>query len=287
MNIFNTKKVRDEWERKIEESYNQGKRDAINEALASIDISKEEKSQWSKLTEKELLVELMNSINIHNKKIDSLNSKIDYILNYKLIFKEINDKIKKLNECEQSLLKDIENSKEQVVKFEKNTELIITKVNCIDNTLNEIITLKSKLENMISEFQKIIPNLENACVQINDIASNMNESIEHYSNSPMEILNILKENVNSIQNEFNVINEKIENLDKYIDNNICYELRSDITFDLGSKLDSIKDDLESKLDDIKDSLESVESPLDQFGYNSLYSKLDDIEYKLNDTKTNY
>ena len=283
MNIFNTKKVRDEWERKIEESYNQGKRDAINEALASIDISKEEKNQWSKLTEKELLVELMNSINIHNKRIDFLSSKIDYIFNYKLIFKELNDKIKKLNECEQSLLKNIEHSKEQVVKFEKNTESIITKVDCINNTLNEIIALKSKLENIISEFQKIIPNLENACIKINDIASNMNESIEHYSNSPMEILNILKESVNSIQNEFNNINEKIENLD----DNLCSNLSSDITFDLGLKLDSIKDDLEAKLDDVKDSLEDVKSPLDQYGYNSLYSKLDDIEYKLNDTKTDY
>jgi len=276
MNIFNTKKVRTEWERKIEESYNQGKNDAIDEALSSIDKSKEDKEQWNELSEKELMVEIMNTLSLYNKRLDHMNDKISYISDYKLMFKEINERIKELNKCEQSLCDNIEKSKEQVVTFEKNAKQIITKAEKIDDTLIKIVEVKNKVENIISDFKNVIPNLKDACIQINDIASNMNNILEQYSDSPMTVLNKLKVSVKNIQDSIDDVQVEFDSLNKKI----------------GISLEECEDNsLYSKLDDMEFKINSA---LDEYSYSSLYSKLNDMEFKLDDienkldeTSTNY
>ena len=62
MQIFNTKKYRLEWEKKVEESYNKGKIDGLKEALNSIDNGSNNRKSFKRLTEKELLIEIMNNL---------------------------------------------------------------------------------------------------------------------------------------------------------------------------------------------------------------------------------
>lgn len=259
MNLFNTKKYRLKWERKLEERYEQGKKDAVEEALISIDKSTEDKEKWIRLSEKELLIEIMNTLNLHNIRLANLNDKINYISDYHTLFKEIDSKIKELNECENLLHKNIENSKEQVAKIDENTNQIIIKVAKINETLEKTIEIKQKIENIINAFNKVIPDLKSTCIQINDIESKMNNIIEEYSDSPMTILNNLKDNNEDIIDSIESMQNSIYNLKEIIENE----------FD-----ESNYDSLHSILEDIKSK---VDSSLDEFGYNSLYSKIDSIK----------
>ena len=45
------------------------KKDAVEEALISIDKSAEDKEKWTQLSEKELLIEIMNTLNLHNMRL--------------------------------------------------------------------------------------------------------------------------------------------------------------------------------------------------------------------------
>lgn len=285
MNIFNTKKVRMEFERKIEESYERGKKDAISEALASIDKSNKDKKHWNTLTDKELMLEIMNTLSLHNQRLEYINDKIDYIANYKSIFDEMNDKIKALNESEKSLSCEIEKNQKQVIELETNANKIIIKSEEIDNTLEEILMLKNKLENMISDFKNVIPNLENACKQINNIDSKMNETINQYIDSPMEILNNLKISLKDVESKFDVLNQ-----------NIAGSLEDSENDSLYSKIESIESKLDSSFDEyaldglsfrISSLEEKVNSSLDEYGFNSLYSRINELESKIDSINMKY
>lgn len=79
MQIFNTKKYRLEWERKVEESYNKGKIDGLKEALNSIDNDGNNKKSFKRLTEKELLFEIMNNLILNNVRLTKLSDKVNEI----------------------------------------------------------------------------------------------------------------------------------------------------------------------------------------------------------------
>ena len=96
MNIFNTKKLREEYERRIKDSYNQGKIDAIDDAKLEADKSKGRKKEWEELSEKKLMSEIMYSISINNEKINHLDKKINNILSYNELFNQVNLKFKEL-----------------------------------------------------------------------------------------------------------------------------------------------------------------------------------------------
>ena len=90
MNIFNTKKLKEEWQRKVEESYQRGRKDAEDEFLSKKSKIEIDEKDLKKMTEKELLVEIIKSLNMQNKRTDNLNSKISFVMDYKMIFKEMN-----------------------------------------------------------------------------------------------------------------------------------------------------------------------------------------------------
>ena len=87
MKIFNTKKLQDEWQKKVEDSYNQGKREAENGFNNLLNAVTKDKEYWNSLSEKELLIEMMLALKFNNNKVEILNNKISYIKNYKDIFK--------------------------------------------------------------------------------------------------------------------------------------------------------------------------------------------------------
>lgn len=79
MQIFNTKKYRLEWEKKVEESYNKGKIDGLKEALNSIDNGSNNRKSFKRLTEKELLIEIMNNLILNNVRLTKLSDKVNEI----------------------------------------------------------------------------------------------------------------------------------------------------------------------------------------------------------------
>ena len=79
MQIFNTKKYRLEWEKKVEESYNKGKIDGLKEALNSIENGSNNRKSFKRLTEKELLIEIMNNLILNNVRLTKLSDKVNEI----------------------------------------------------------------------------------------------------------------------------------------------------------------------------------------------------------------
>ncbi len=118
MKIFNTKKLQEEWQKKVETSYNQGKKDAENEFNNMLNAVNKDKAYWNSLSEKELLIEIMLALKFNNNNVEVLNNKISYIHNYKNIFKELNNNMDNLKKTEDSLNSNIENEKKQIIEFE-------------------------------------------------------------------------------------------------------------------------------------------------------------------------
>lgn len=274
MKIFNTKKLQEEWQKKVEESYNQGKREAENSFNNLLNAVTKDKEYWGSLTEKELLIEMMLALKFNNNNVEVLNNKISYIQNYKNIFKELNSNIDTLKKAEDMLNLNIENEKTQIIEFENLIKNVMLKINDIDTTLKEIIGIKDNINKVIKNINDTVPKLNETSSQIDKIATNINATINTYSDSPAEILSKLREKIDVVYNEFKddndyTIKDKLEDIYNTTDS----ALSEFGTCSLYSKINDLKNelcDLNSKLN----------NSLDPYAYDSLYSKIQDLESKL-------
>ena len=198
MQIFNTKKYRLEWEKKVEESYNKGKIDGLKEALNSIDNSSNNRKSFKKLTEKELMIEIMNNLILNNVRLTKLNDKVNEIslINSKdYSLENITNTINNIsNMLENEFNQDYINS---VSGMLKNIE---DKVNCAldefgyNNLYSKInsIDVTDDVKMLDDDVFRMDDNIDNMKLQINEINKKLNkikdvldESLSEYNASSL------------------------------------------------------------------------------------------------------
>lgn len=267
MNIFNTKKSKEEWQKKIEESYQRGRKDVEDEFLSKKSKIEIDEKDLKKMTEKELLVEIIKSLNMQNKRTDNLNSKISFVMDYKMIFREMNKITNEIYDKEKILCENILKSQAQISEFKCDVANIKTHVQEINRLLSIINSAKSELSNISSEIENIVPKLKKGCNSLENIAENMNDIILKYKDSPVELINRIDKKI-GIEDEDIEFKSIISSLED-IENKIC---------DIETKLNSESDDsMSSKISDME---YKVNTALDQYGFQSLYSKINELDMKL-------
>ena len=198
MQIFNTKKYRLEWERKVEESYNKGKIDGLKEALNSIDNDGNNKKSFKRLTEKELLFEIMNNLILNNVRLTKLSDKLNEIslINSKdYSLENITNTVNNIsNLLENEFNQDYTNS---VSGMLKNVE---DKVNCAldefghNNLYSKInsIDVTDDVKMLDDDVFRMDDNIDNMKLQINEINKKLNkikdvldESLSEYNASSL------------------------------------------------------------------------------------------------------
>ena len=154
MQIFNTKKYRLEWEKKVEESYNKGKIDGLKEALNSIDNGSNNRKSFKRLTEKELLIEIMNNLILNNVRLTKLGDKVNEIslinskdLNSENYLENITNTVNNIsNLLENEFNQDYTNS---LSRMDDNIDNMKLQINEINKKLNKI---KDVLDESLSEY---------------------------------------------------------------------------------------------------------------------------------------
>lgn len=198
MQIFNTKKYRLEWEKKVEESYNKGKIDGLKEALNSIDNGSNNRKSFKRLTEKELLIEIMNNLILNNVRLTKLSDKlneISLINSKKYSIENITNTVNNIsNLLENEFNQDYTNS---VSGMLKNVE---DKVNCAldefghNNLYSKInsIDVTDDVKMLDDDVFRMDDNIDNMKLQINEINKKLNkikdvldESLSEYNASSL------------------------------------------------------------------------------------------------------
>lgn len=198
MQIFNTKKYRLEWEKKVEESYNKGKIDGLKEALNSIDNGSNNRNSFKRLTEKELLIEIMNNLILNNVRLTKLSDKVNEIslINSKdYSLENITNTVNNIsNLLENEFNQDYTNS---VSGMLKNVE---DKVNCAldefgyNNLYSKInsIDVTDDVKMLDDDVFRMDDNIDSIKLQINEINKKLNkikdvldESLSEYNSSSL------------------------------------------------------------------------------------------------------
>lgn len=198
MQIFNTKKYRLEWEKKVEESYNKGKIDGLKEALNSIDNGINNRNSFKRLTEKELLIEIMNNRILNNVRLTKLSDKVNEIslINSKdYSLENITNTVNNIsNLLENEFNQDYTNSLSGMLK---NVE---DKVNCAldefghNNLYSKInsIDVTDDVKMLDDDVFRMDDNIDNMKLQINEINKKLNkikdvldESLSEYNSSSL------------------------------------------------------------------------------------------------------
>lgn len=198
MQIFNTKKYRLEWEKKVEESYNKGKIDGLKEALNFIENGSNNRKSFKRLTEKELLIEIMNNLILNNVRLTKLSDKVNEIslINSKdYSLENITNTVNNIsNLLENEFNQDYTNSLSGMLK---NVE---DKVNCAldefgyNNLYSKInsIDVTDDVKMLDDDVFRMDDNIDNMKLQINEINKKLNkikdvldESLSEYNSSSL------------------------------------------------------------------------------------------------------
>ena len=198
MQIFNTKKYRLEWEKKVEESYNKGKIAGLKEALNSIENGSNNRKSFKRLTEKELLIEIMNNLILNNVRLTKLSDKVNEIslINSKdYSLENITNTVNNIsNLLENEFNQDYTNSLSGMLK---NVE---DKVNCAldefgyNNLYSKInsIDVTDDVKMLDDDVFRMDDNIDNMKLQINEINKKLNkikdvldESLSEYNSSSL------------------------------------------------------------------------------------------------------
>ena len=198
MQIFNTKKYRLEWEKKVEESYSKGKIDGLKEALNSMDNGSNNRKSFKRLTEKELLIEIMNNLILNNVRLTKLSDKVNEIslINSKdYSLENITNTVNNIsNLLENEFNQDYTNSLSGMLK---NVE---DKVNCAldefgyNNLYSKInsIDVTDDVKMLDDDVFRMDDNIDNMKLQINEINKKLNkikdvldESLSEYNASSL------------------------------------------------------------------------------------------------------
>ena len=198
MQIFNTRKYRLAWEKKVEESYNKGKIDGLKEALNSIDNGSNNRKSFKRLTEKELLSEIMNNLILNNVRLTKLSDKVNEIslINSKdYSLENITNTVNNIsNLLENEFNQDYTNSLSGMLK---NVE---DKVNCAldefgyNNLYFKInsIDVTDDVKMLDDDVFRMDDNIDNMKLQINEINKKLNkikdvldESLSEYNSSSL------------------------------------------------------------------------------------------------------
>jgi len=191
MQIFNTKKYRLEWEKKVEESYNKGKIDGLKEALNSIDNGSNNRKSFKRLTEKELLIEIMNNLILNNVRLTKLSDKlneISLINSKKYSLENITNTVNNIsNLLENEFNQDYTNS---VSGMLKNVE---DKVNCAldefghNNLYSKInsIDVTDDVKMLDDDVFRMDDNIDNMKKKLNKIKDVLDESLSEYNASSL------------------------------------------------------------------------------------------------------
>ena len=202
MQIFNTKKYRLEWEKKVEESYSKGKIDGLKEALNSMDNGSNNRKSFKRLTEKELLIEIMNNLILNNVRLTKLSDKVNEIslinseeLNTNNSLENITNTVNNIsNLLENEFNQDYTNSLSGMLK---NIE---DKVNCAldefghNNLYSKInsIDVTDDVKMLDDDVFRMDDNIDNMKLQINEINKKLNkikdvldESLNEYNASSL------------------------------------------------------------------------------------------------------
>ena len=202
MQIFNTKKYRLEWEKKVEESYSKGKIDGLKEALNSMDNGSNNRKSFKRLTEKELLIEIMNNLILNNVRLTKLSDKVNEIslinskdLNSDNSLENITNTVNNIsNLLENEFNQDYTNSLSGMLK---NVE---DKVNCAldefgyNNLYSKInsIDVTDDVKMLDDDVFRMDDNIDNMKLQINEINKKLNkikdvldESLNEYNASSL------------------------------------------------------------------------------------------------------
>jgi hypothetical protein len=195
---FLIQKYRLEWEKKVEESYNKGKIDGLKEALNSIDNGSNNRKSFKRLTEKELLIEIMNNLILNNVRLTKLSDKlneISLINSKKYSLENITNTVNNIsNLLENEFNQDYTNS---VSGMLKNVE---DKVNCAldefghNNLYSKInsIDVTDDVKMLDDDVFRMDDNIDNMKLQINEINKKLNkikdvldESLSEYNASSL------------------------------------------------------------------------------------------------------
>ena len=184
--------------KKVEESYNKGKIDGLKEALNSIDNGSNNRKSFKRLTEKELLIEIMNNLILNNVRLTKLSDKVNEIslINSKdYSLENITNTVNNIsNLLENEFNQDYTNSLSGMLK---NVE---DKVNCAldefgyNNLYFKInsIDVTDDVKMLDDDVFRMDDNIDNMKLQINEINKKLNkikdvldESLSEYNASSL------------------------------------------------------------------------------------------------------
>ena len=275
------------WKQVAEDNYNRGKGDGAEEAKVFYDQIEEERERLEALTEKELLVQTMLALGSYARRMDRVDTKLKCITNYKAYIDDMNSCTQKLSQGYTVLEGHISTTAAIVGDLRKDIQETGKKIGKLVDDLGSLKDLHTKIEGHMAALSNAERTLGALRIKISGVVEDMNSVMETHDQAPMkklkgiekEVTDLIKlvssliDQTRMVSNEVSSINNKVDQAtDEYTTYSLCYRIAA-----IANNIDSLDNEIGSVNSKVGDIRSAIEESFSHYGYNSIYSKLDDIE----------
>ena len=289
------RKQKQKWLDYAEMRYSQGKDESTDFVRRTIESVHLDKERYSSMQEKELLVEVMMTLGGHARRLDRMEDKLGSIINFKEYMDGINDQINTVKKNTEQLKELIQKATKEAEIVQDSSEQMTNSILLFNQKLDMAENVKIKVNSIASDLEKISNVLIETTNRINVLAASSQKMIEVIGDGPIQKIGVIQKDISNLDRLMGSMKTTIGD----IQGNVCYEVAARIKesemrilnsndelkgeFDSWS-YDSMRqnvDDIKGRVDDMKDMIDDMKSTVDralsQYGYDSLYSKIEEVK----------
>lgn len=268
LGVLKYKRDKNKWALEVEDSFQKGKFEGEEVVRTTIDKITEDKLKWGTMCEKDLIVEALLALGTYGRRLDRMEEKVQYLIDYKAHSEEMNRQIATL----QNSSLELQNNIIEIQKYSNSVRDILhdatESVEKLNASLGNAGIIRDKVNSLSSSLNGILTNLNKIKDETSHIVKGMYELFNSYGDGPGRKLEKIDENVSEIVSKISDIEDVVNSISGTT-NDIDYNVR-DIQADV------------SGIDEIKATLENN---FNQYGYDNIYSKVDDVLNELSDVKS--
>lgn len=276
---------REKWKQIANDNFFKGKDSVSDIVRETCDKIEEDREKLSKMSDRELMVEIMLALGSYSRRIDRIEAKIQCITNYKAYIDDMNLHTQKLTQSFILLDSNISSVNSTVENLRTTIQYTSSGIHKLLSDLGNLENLHTIMGKHIQELYKTQTDITSLQQRVEFVVREMNDVMITHDQTPMKKLKSIETELNEIKSMTTNIDGSVKNIsvasgkiktllvnafDEYEINSLCYRLS-----EIQTQVDQL-DSLSNIFDDIKSIKSKIDEALDEFGYNSLYSKIDEL-----------
>ena len=211
------KKEKQHWSTVADENLRKGQDEAAEIIKRTIDTVNEDRRTVEKMSEKQLLVEIMLALGGQNRRFDRMEEKVQWLINCRSYIDELNSTINALKIEISSLQMQNENMETHITEAQISINKLTKSVSTFNNALNDVEGVQKKILSLNQNSNKLLEEMENIDSNLGQIQNKVQETLRTYREGPEERFDSVEQGMEKLKNDISELESLVKDIEEKVE----------------------------------------------------------------------